>query len=130
MPGLAAYSATKAGVEQFANALRLEVAHLGVDVGCAHMSWIDTPLVRESFAELPAGERARATLPRPLRRTTSVQNCAAGFERGIERRARRINVPAWVEAIRWLKPLLNIPLVERAANKRTPTWLPHQPRHP
>ena len=39
---------SKAGVEHFANALRLEVAHHGVDVGSAHMSWIDTPLVRES----------------------------------------------------------------------------------
>lgn len=124
MPGLAAYSATKAGVEQFANALRLEVAHLGVDVGSAHMSWIDTPLVRESFTELPAGERARAALPNPLRKTTSVQKCAARFERGIERRARRINVPGWVDAMRWLKPLLQIPFVERAANKTTPTWLP------
>ena len=30
-------------IEHFANALRLEVAHRGVDVGSAHMSWIDTP---------------------------------------------------------------------------------------
>ena len=30
-PGLAPYDTAKAGVEQFANALRLEVAHLGVD---------------------------------------------------------------------------------------------------
>ncbi len=37
----------KAGIEHFANALRLEVAHHGVDVGSAHMSWIDTPLVQE-----------------------------------------------------------------------------------
>ena len=47
LPGLAPYNAAKAGVEHFANALRLEVARLGVDVGSAHMSWIDTPLVRE-----------------------------------------------------------------------------------
>ena len=38
MPGLAAYNASKAGVEHFANALRLEVKHQGVDVGVAHMS--------------------------------------------------------------------------------------------
>ena len=47
-PGMASYDASKAGVEHFANALRLELAHRGVDVGSAHMSWIDTPLVRES----------------------------------------------------------------------------------
>ena len=50
--GLASYDASKAGVEHFANTLRLEVAHLGVDVGSAHMSWIDTPLVQESKAEV------------------------------------------------------------------------------
>ena len=41
-PGMAPYDASKAAVEHFANALRLEVAHRGVDVGSAHMSWIDT----------------------------------------------------------------------------------------
>src|ERR1044072_5205893 len=44
-PGMAPYDASKAGVEQFANAVRFEVAHHGVGVGCAHMAWIDTPLV-------------------------------------------------------------------------------------
>ncbi|WP_327098032.1 SDR family oxidoreductase [Nocardia vinacea] len=124
MPGMTAYDASKAGVEHFANALRLEVAHRGVDVGSAHMSWIDTPLVRESFADLPAVGRALAALPRPIRKTTSVQKCAARFERGIERRARRINVPVWVGALRWLRPLLQTPAAERAGSKTTSTWLP------
>lgn len=124
MPGMTAYDASKAGVEHFANALRLEVAHHGVDVGSAHMSWIDTPLVRESFTDLPATERALAALPSPVRKTTSVQKCAARFERGIERRARRINVPAWVGVLRWLRPLLQTPLVERTNNKTTSAWLP------
>ena len=54
MPGLAAYNASKAGVEHFGNALRLEVRHHGVDVGVAHMSWIDTPLVRDARDDLTA----------------------------------------------------------------------------
>ncbi|WP_433621670.1 SDR family oxidoreductase [Nocardia sp. CA-120079] len=124
MPGMAAYDASKAGIEHFANALRLEVAHHGVDVGSAHMSWIDTPLVRESFADLPAVGRALAALPKPIRKTTSVQKCAARFERGIGRRARRINVPAWVGALRWLRPLLQLHSAERAGSKTTPAWLP------
>ncbi|MCP2316113.1 Short-chain dehydrogenase [Nocardia amikacinitolerans] len=124
MPGMAAYDAAKAGVEHFANALRLEVAHRGVDVGCAHMSWIDTPLVRESFADLPAMSRGLAALPGPFRKTTSVQQCAARFERGIARRARRINVPVWVGMLRWLRPLLQLRLVERSSGKTTKDWLP------
>jgi NAD(P)-dependent dehydrogenase (short-subunit alcohol dehydrogenase family) len=47
-PGLTPYNASKAGVEILANALRLEVAHHGVSVGSAHMSWIDTALVRDT----------------------------------------------------------------------------------
>src|SRR6202049_3327882 len=35
-PGLAPYNAAKAGIEQFANVLRLELAPLRVDVGSAH----------------------------------------------------------------------------------------------
>ena len=47
-PGMASYDAAKAGVEIFANALRLEVADLGVAVGSAHLSWIDTPMVQDA----------------------------------------------------------------------------------
>ena len=41
-PGMAPYDMSKAGNEHLAHALQLEVAHLGVAVGSAHMSWIDT----------------------------------------------------------------------------------------
>ncbi|HEY7223801.1 MAG TPA: SDR family NAD(P)-dependent oxidoreductase [Micromonosporaceae bacterium] len=39
LPGMAAYAAAKAGVEQFGNVLRLELAHRGVAVGTAHGRW-------------------------------------------------------------------------------------------
>lgn len=68
MPGMAPYSASKAGVEHFANALRLEVKHQGVGVGVAHMSWIDTPLTRDAKQDLSAFERMIASLPTPLTR--------------------------------------------------------------
>src|SRR6185312_12536575 len=79
LPGLAPYNASKAGVEHFANALRLEVAHLGVAVGSAHMSWIDTPLVRETKADLSTARELIESLPGPLGKTTSVDKCAAAF---------------------------------------------------
>src|SRR5919108_5990057 len=43
-PGMSAYAASKSGVEAFANALRVEVRPLGVDVGVAYFSWIDTDM--------------------------------------------------------------------------------------
>ncbi|HSS24749.1 MAG TPA: SDR family oxidoreductase, partial [Mycobacterium sp.] len=50
-PGMAPYDMTKAGNEHLANTLRLEVGHLGVSVGVAHMSWIDTAMVRDPKAD-------------------------------------------------------------------------------
>jgi len=124
LPGLAPYNAAKAGVEHFANALRLEVAHLGVDVGSAHMSWIDTPLVRESKADLSTVREMLASLPGPLAKTTSVEKCGDAFVKGIEARKRRINCPGWVEVLRWIRPLLATRMVEAQAAKTASELLP------
>ena len=123
-PGLAPYNASKAGVEHFANALRLEVAHLGVDVGSAHMSWIDTPLVRESKADLSTVREMLASLPGPLAKTTSVEKCGDAFVKGIEARKRRINCPGWVEVLRWIRPLLATRMVEAQTAKTASELLP------
>jgi NAD(P)-dependent dehydrogenase (short-subunit alcohol dehydrogenase family) len=105
-PGMAAYDTTKAGNEHLANALRLEVGHLGVGVGSAHMSWIDTALVRDTKADLPAFGQLLAALPWPLNKTTSVDRCAAAFVKGIEGRAAHVYCPRWVALFRWIKPVL------------------------
>ena len=85
-PGLVAYHASKAGAEHFANALRPEVGYLGVKVGSAHMSWIDTPLVQDAKADLSAFRTMLDRLPGPLGNTTSVEACADAFVKGIEKR--------------------------------------------
>lgn len=123
-PGLAPYNAAKAAVEHFANALRLEVAHHGVDVGSAHMSWIDTPLVRDSKKDLSTFNEMLSNLPGPLGKTTSVEHCGEAFVKGIEGRKRQINCPGWVGLIRWLRPLLATPLGESQTLKFTPDLLP------
>ena len=64
MPGLAAYAASKAAVEQFANCLRLEVAHKGVKVGSVHPGWIDTDLVRDQRKDLKTLRRGASTSSR------------------------------------------------------------------
>jgi NAD(P)-dependent dehydrogenase (short-subunit alcohol dehydrogenase family) len=119
-PGMAAYSASKAGVEQFANALRLEVAHCGVGVGSAHMSWVDTPLLRETQASSQGFAALLAALPGPLRRTTSADACAERLVGAIEHRKRHVDVPRWVAAARWLKPVLSTPLGERPLSRQVP----------
>jgi NAD(P)-dependent dehydrogenase (short-subunit alcohol dehydrogenase family) len=124
MPGLAAYNASKAGVEHFANALRLEVKHQGVDVGVAHMSWIDTPLVQDAKQDITAFEKMVAALPYPLNRTASVESCATAFTGAIASRKRHVYVPRWVGVVAQARNLVNSPLLERETGKHTPTLLP------
>jgi NAD(P)-dependent dehydrogenase (short-subunit alcohol dehydrogenase family) len=123
-PGMAPYDAAKAGVEHFANSLRLELAHLGVDVGSAHMSWIDTPLVRDSLADMPAFREMLNSLPGPLSKTTSVDKCGEAFVAGIEARKTHIYCPGWVGLFRWLKPLLSTRSGEALSRKTAPDLLP------
>jgi NAD(P)-dependent dehydrogenase (short-subunit alcohol dehydrogenase family) len=123
-PGLVAYNASKAGAEHFANALRTEVAYLGVDVGSAHMSWIDTPMVQDAKQDLTAFQKMLDTLPGPLGKTTSVAKCADAFAAGIAKRRTRIDVPRWVNVVRWLKPALTTKLGERETSRRAPEIVP------
>jgi NAD(P)-dependent dehydrogenase (short-subunit alcohol dehydrogenase family) len=123
-PGMSPYDASKAGVEHLANAVRLEVAAHGVTVGSAHMSWIDTALVRDTKADLPSFTELLSKLPWPLNKTTSVDDCAAAFVKGIEHRKRRVYCPRWVGLFRWFKPLLSTPAGENAVTKTSSELLP------
>jgi NAD(P)-dependent dehydrogenase (short-subunit alcohol dehydrogenase family) len=123
-PGMAPYDMSKAGNEHLAHALRLEVSHLGVVVGSAHMSWIDTALVRDTQKDLPAFREQLAKFPWPLNKTTSVDKCAAAFVDGIEHRKKRVYCPGWVRVFRWLKPFLSTRLGERPVLKGVGDQLP------
>jgi NAD(P)-dependent dehydrogenase (short-subunit alcohol dehydrogenase family) len=94
-PFMSAYAASKAGVEAFADCLRTEVAHLGVAVGVAYFSWIDTDMVRGADAH-PAIGGLRKRIGGPMRKTYSPADVADAVARGIERRARHVMVPGWV----------------------------------
>ncbi|MDQ2626371.1 MAG: SDR family oxidoreductase [Actinomycetota bacterium] len=123
-PGMIPYDASKAGVEHLANALRLEAAHLGVTVGSAHMSWIDTALVRDTKSDLSTFGELLAKLPWPLNKTTSVAECADAFVDGIENRRTRVYCPRWVGLFRWLKPLLSSPVGESPIAKVAGEMMP------
>lgn len=110
--GFSAYGASKAGVEAFADALRIEVAPQGVSVGCAYMSWIDTDMVRDAEQDLTAFRTMRQRLPWPMNSTTSVEECSAAFVRAIERRSRRVNVPRAIGLNHWIRPVVHSRLVD------------------
>jgi NAD(P)-dependent dehydrogenase (short-subunit alcohol dehydrogenase family) len=101
-PFMSAYAASKAGVEAFADSLRTEVAPLGVDVGVAYFSWIDTDMVRGADARAGMGEM-RQSISGPFGKTYPLSDVASAVVQGIERRARHIVVPGWVRALLLLR---------------------------
>src|ERR671931_321076 len=114
--GLGAYGASKAGLEQLLNVLRIEVRHLGVDVGVAYFSWIDTDMVRGTEAQHPGFAAMRAGLRGPVGKTLPASEAAEAIARGVERRSRRVVAPGFVGALYRLRGLIP-ELVEREAAK-------------
>lgn len=91
-PGHTAYSASKAGLEAFANSLRLELAGTGVRVGTFHPGWIDTAMVRGKISQ-PAFAALLAALPGPFGRVTPADDITPHFVRALERRPSRMVYP-------------------------------------
>jgi len=117
--GLGAYGASKAGLEQLLNALRVEVRHLGVDVGVAYFSWIDTDMVRGADSLHPGFGTIRKGLRGPAGRTLPVGDAADAIVRGVQRRSRRVVAPGFVGALYRLRGLVP-ELIDREALKSAP----------
>ncbi|WP_088320271.1 SDR family oxidoreductase [Kineosporia sp. R_H_3] len=114
-PMMAAYCASKSGVEAFAHAVGAEVAHQGVGVGIAYLSWTDTDMVRGADASSPSAG-ARQKLPPPFNRTYSVEQAARALADGIEHRRRHVYFPRWVAAVAPVRGLL--PALMSAAGRK------------
>jgi NAD(P)-dependent dehydrogenase (short-subunit alcohol dehydrogenase family) len=117
--GIGAYGASKAGLEQLLNVLRIEVRHLGVDVGVAYFSWIDTDMVRGAETQHPGFAALRKGLRGPAGKTLPVGAAADAIVRGVERRSRRVVAPGFVEALYRLRGLVP-ELIDREAFKSAP----------
>ena len=114
-PLMGPYTATKAGVEALTDALRMETAPSGARVGCAYFGFIDTDLVKASYAQ-PAAQRLNARTPAFLRDPIPVSKAVDAIERGIQRRSARVWAPRWVGPMLALRGLVQ-PLVERRTLK-------------
>jgi NAD(P)-dependent dehydrogenase (short-subunit alcohol dehydrogenase family) len=116
-PMMAAYCASKAGVEAFAHSLRAEVAHHGVGIGVAYLSWTDTDMVRGAD-ENPALREMRSDQPFLARRTNPPEPAADALVRGIARRARHVYGQRWLPPAQLARGLL--PLFTRIAARDMP----------
>jgi NAD(P)-dependent dehydrogenase (short-subunit alcohol dehydrogenase family) len=119
-PGLSAYVASKAGVEAFADALRIEVAHQGVTVGVLHPTWIATDMVEEADAESAAFRRLRTSMRGPLGRTYPVESVVGPIADAFAARADRTFLPGWVRGAHVLRSVINNPALLRDQVKAAP----------
>jgi NAD(P)-dependent dehydrogenase (short-subunit alcohol dehydrogenase family) len=106
-PGMSAYSASKAGVEAFADSLRTEVAHQGVTVGVIHPTWIGTDMVHEGDDASATFQRLRAAMRPPLSKTYPVDAVVAPITDAFADRRPRVFLPGWVRAIYKLRNQAN-----------------------
>jgi NAD(P)-dependent dehydrogenase (short-subunit alcohol dehydrogenase family) len=115
LPMMGPYTSTKAGVEALSDALRAETAPSGARVGCAYFGFIDTDLVRASYAQ-PSSEALNSRLPGFLRNPAPLSNAIDAIENGIERRAARVWSPRWVGTAMAIRGALQ-PLLEHAGRR-------------
>ncbi|MEU4210217.1 SDR family oxidoreductase [Streptomyces sp. NPDC026206] len=97
-PMMSAYCASKAGVEAYAHSLRAEVAHKGVRVGVAYLSWTDTDMVRGAD-EHEAMRDLRRRLPWPANRTYPLGPAVDRLVTGIERRSAHVYGQRWLRGM-------------------------------
>ena len=109
-PLMAAYAASKAGVEAFTNSLRIETSVTRARVGCAYFGFIDTDIVRGSFAQ-PSSAQMRKLLPPFLREPAPLSVAIDAIEKGIEKRSARLWAPRYVGPALALRGVLQ-PLTE------------------
>jgi NAD(P)-dependent dehydrogenase (short-subunit alcohol dehydrogenase family) len=124
LPAMAPYSASKIAVEQYGNALRLEVAHKGVDVGVAHPSWIDTDLVRDTQNELSTFSQTLKRLPGPFGKVTPLAECVDALIDGMERRRRKVFVPKSLAPLAAIRQFFSSPMAERATLRSAARTVP------
>jgi NAD(P)-dependent dehydrogenase (short-subunit alcohol dehydrogenase family) len=113
LPLMGPYTCAKAGVEAMSDALRMELAPSGAGVGVAYFGFIDTDLVKASYAR-PSAALLNETTPAFLREPAPLPKAIDAIERGIQARAARLWYPRWVGPALAIRGVLQ-PLIERRA---------------
>ena len=109
-PLMGAYTASKAGVEAMTDCLRVELAPGGARVGCAYFGFIDTDLVRASFAHAST-QALTALMPKFVSQPAPLSDAIDAIERGVLRRSARVWAPRYVGGALALRGVLQ-PLAE------------------
>jgi NAD(P)-dependent dehydrogenase (short-subunit alcohol dehydrogenase family) len=111
-PGLAAYSASKAGVEALGRSLRVEMRPHGVSVGVGYYLFLNTPMVTRG-EESPVFRDSKSRMPGPIAKTWPLEPAVARTVASIEKRSRAVAHPPFLRAIMAARGLLDTPLTDR-----------------
>ena len=79
---------SKAAVEQFGRALRVELVQHGASASVAYFGFIDTEMVHRAIDADPLASGMFQSLPRPLHKRLSPTVAGEAIVRGIEQRGR------------------------------------------
>jgi NAD(P)-dependent dehydrogenase (short-subunit alcohol dehydrogenase family) len=105
--GATSYAMSKAAVEQFGRALRVELVQHGASASVAYFGFIDTEMVHRAIDADPVVDSMLAAYPRPLRKRLHPAVAGEAIASGIERRAPRIIRPRRWVVMSTLRGILN-----------------------
>ncbi len=86
------YAMSKAAVEQYGRALRVELAPLGASAGVGYFGFVDTEMVRGAERD-PVAQMVEDRAPKVLRKRIQPAEAGEALVRGIEARAARTMLP-------------------------------------
>jgi NAD(P)-dependent dehydrogenase (short-subunit alcohol dehydrogenase family) len=118
--GAVPYAMSKAAVEQFGRALRLELVPHGASASVAYFGFIDTEMVHRAIDQDPLADAMLASLPKPLHKRLPPTAAGEAIVRGIERRQPRIIRPRRWVAMSVLRGILG-PLGDARAERDAAT---------
>lgn len=100
------YAMSKAAVEQFGRALRVELAQHGASATVVYFGFIDTEMVHHGLDRDPLVTELMSSLPKPLRKRLPPSAAGEAIVRGIERRSPRVFQPRRWAAMSALRGIL------------------------
>jgi NAD(P)-dependent dehydrogenase (short-subunit alcohol dehydrogenase family) len=114
--GSAPYAMSKAGVEAFGRALRVELSLHGAGASVAYFGFIDTEMVHQALDADPISQKSESALPAVLRKRLQPSEAGRAIVDGIEKRAPRIIRPRRWAAFSVLRGIVN-PLLDTRMTK-------------
>ncbi len=109
-PGMAGspYMMSKAAVEQFGRALRIELAAVGASAGIAYFGVVETAMTHDMLDNDDLGRELDAMLPWPLNVRITAAEAAKVIADGIKRRSARTIAPGGWEPYALLRGAINV----------------------